>query len=80
MRSRATSGFTTTWFTWWSRAPAPGVSLWTLGGDLITRWRGREGPGKGTIVGGHGLCVDLQGSIYVTEIGEGLRVTKFQKV
>ncbi len=62
------------------QGPGSGVSLWTLGGDLITRWRGREGPGKGTIVGGHGLCVDLQGSIYVTEIGEGLRVTKFQKV
>ena len=56
------------------------VSIWTLDGTLITRWRGNEGAGQGTIIGGHGICVDSQGSIYVTEIGEGARVSKFQRV
>jgi hypothetical protein len=54
------------------------VSIWTLGGELITRWRGAEGPGKGTLAGVHGLCVDSQGSIYVAELSEG--VGKFQRV
>ena len=56
-----------------------GVSIWTLDGDLITRWRGDRGPGKGTISAGHGICVDSQGSIYVTEIGDAQQVVKFQK-
>jgi DNA-binding beta-propeller fold protein YncE len=53
------------------------VSIWTLDGDLITRWRGSEGPGKGTLDSGHGICVDSQGSIYVTELS-GL-VRKFRR-
>ena len=56
-----------------------GVSLWDLDQNLITRWRSNE-PEAGSILGGHGICVDLQGSIYVTEIGQGQRVTKFQKL
>ena len=56
------------------------ISIWTLAGKLLTRWSGREGPGKGTLVSGHGICVDSQGSIYVAEIGEGKRVQKFQRV
>lgn len=55
-----------------------GVSIWTLDGDLITRWRGNEGPGKGTLESGHGICVDSQGSIYVTELSGQVR--KFQHV
>ena len=62
------------------QGPGTGVSIWTLDGDLITRWNGNEGPGKGTLIGGHGICVDHRGGIYVTEIGQGLRVTKFQPV
>ena len=57
-----------------------GVSIWTLDGELMTRWRGNEGAGKGTLLGGHGICVDSQGSIYVTEIGKGDRVSKFLRV
>ena len=57
-----------------------GVSIWTLDGTLITRWYSNEGPGKGTLIMGHGICVDSQGSIYVTEIGGGDRVSKFQRV
>ena len=62
------------------QGPGTGVSIWTLDGDLITRWRGREGAGQGTVIGGHGICVDSQGSIYVTEIGQGNRVSKFARV
>jgi DNA-binding beta-propeller fold protein YncE len=57
----------------------PGVSIWTLEGDLITRWRGESGPAKGVLTSSHGVCVDSQGSIYVTELG-GDRVVKFQRV
>ena len=59
--------------------PEGGVSLWDLDQNLITRWRSNE-PEAGSILGGHGICVDSQGSIYVTEIGRGQRVTKFQKL
>lgn len=57
-----------------------GVSIWTMDGELLTRWRGNEGAGLGTLIGGHGICVDSQGSIYVTEIGQGERVSKFVRV
>lgn len=59
--------------------PQGGVSLWDLDHNLVTSWRANE-PEDGSILGGHGICVDLNGSIYVTEIGQGARVTKFQKV
>ena len=62
------------------QAGASGVSIWSPFGELITRWRGDEGAGKGTLVGGHGICVDADGSIYVTEIGKGERVSKFVRV
>ena len=51
-----------------------------MDGELITRWRGNEGAGMGTLIGGHGICVDSAGSIYVTEIGQGERVSKFVRV
>ncbi len=57
----------------------PGVSIWTLDGELITRWRGDSGPTKGLLTSSHGVCVDSQGSIYVTELG-GDKVVKFQRV
>lgn len=57
-----------------------GVSIWTLDGTLITRWRGNQGAGKNTVIDGHGICVDSKGSIYVTEIGEGQRVSKFDRL
>ena len=59
---------------------ASGVSIWTLDGELITRWRGDEGPGAGTLANGHGICVDSEGSIYVTEIGDAQRVRKFRRL
>ena len=57
-----------------------GVSIWTTGGDLITRWNGDRGPGKGTVISGHGICVDSEGSIYVAELAPAARVQKFQKI
>ena len=56
------------------------VGIWTLDGELITRWRGDEGPGRGTLIAAHGICVDSHGSIYVTEIHHAERVQKFQRV
>jgi len=57
-----------------------GVSIWTAKGELITRWHGDRGDGKGTIISGHGICVDSEGSIYVAELSPAERVQKFQKV
>ncbi len=56
-----------------------GISIWTLEGELMTRWVGNEGPGKGLVKGGHDLCVDAEGSIYVCEV-RGRRLSKFQRV
>ena len=55
-----------------------GVSLWDLDHNLITRWKSND-PEQGLILGGHGICVDSAGSIYVTEIGAGQRVSKFAR-
>ena len=57
----------------------PGLSIWTLDGELVTRWRGDSGPAKGVFTSSHGVCVDSQGSIYVTELGRD-RVVKLQRV
>ena len=62
------------------QGPGTGVSVWTLDGDLITRWRGRDDAGAPGVIGGHGICVDSQGSVYVTEIGQGNRVSKYARV
>lgn len=59
--------------------PEGGVSILDLDGNQVMRWSCNE-PANGTLIGGHGICVDLDGSVYVTEIGQGKRVTKFQKV
>ena len=57
-----------------------GVSIWTLSGEVVSRWKIDDEPGRGTIIGGHGITVDSEGSIYVTEIGTGERVSKFVRV
>lgn len=59
--------------------PKGGVSIWSLDHKLLSRW-GSNDPSQGSIIGGHGICVDLDLNIYVTEIGQGQRVTKFQRV
>jgi len=62
------------------QGPHGGVSIWTLDGDVVSRWKINEEPGKGSITDGHGITVDSEGSIYVTEIGNGERVSKFVRV
>lgn len=51
-----------------------GVSIWTLGGELITRWRGYG------IADGHGIFIDHLDNIYVTEIGQAQRIQKYEKI
>lgn len=57
-----------------------GVSIWTKQGELITRWYGDRGLGKGSIISGHGITVDSEGSIYVAELTPAERVRKFQRI
>ena len=57
------------------------VSIWSLDGELVTRWHGDD---EAKVLGaGHGIWTDSEGSIYVAEIGTpemGQRVRKFQKL
>jgi DNA-binding beta-propeller fold protein YncE len=56
-----------------------GVSIWTLEGDLISRWRAGGGPGGDSLLPGHGITVDSEGSIYVMALG-GDSVQKLVRV
>ena len=53
-----------------------GLRIWSLDGTLITRIGSDEGPQPDSIVGGHGLCGDSQGSLYCISS----TVTKLQRV
>jgi len=56
-----------------------GISVWTLNGELITRWRGNPDACRAA----HGGAVDSNGNLYIAEIGEpgnGQRVTKFSQI
>ena len=58
-----------------------GVSIFTLDGELITRWRGMN-PEK-VLGAAHGICTDSQGNIFVAEIGQpsrGQRIRKFNRI
>ena len=56
------------------------VSIWTLDHELLARWRGDEGPDRGTLTAAHGICVDSEGSIYVAQVrGEPL-VRKYRRI
>ena len=57
-----------------------GVSIFTLDGELVSRWRG--GP-DGVVEAPHGIWADSKGDVYVAEIGRpghGQRVRKFVRV
>ncbi len=58
------------------------VSIWTLDGALITHWGGGKISDRpGEFVGGpHGIWVDSQGNLYVTEVFAEERVQKFVPV
>lgn len=57
------------------------VSIWTLDGDLITRWHGDD---DGNVLGAvHGIWSDSAMNLYVAEIGTpeiGQRVRKYLKI
>ena len=56
-----------------------GISIWTLDGDLITRWRGNAEASQAA----HGGALDSDGNLYIAEIGEpgrGQCVTKFSLI
>jgi len=56
-----------------------GVSIWTLEGELITRWRGNPDACQAA----HGGWFDSNRNLYIAEIGEprsGQRVTKFSRI
>jgi hypothetical protein len=55
------------------------VSLWTLDRTLLADWRGIDGPGHDLMRGGHDLCVDAAGDIYLCEGNDG-RVVKFRRL
>ena len=52
------------------------VSLRTLDGQVVARLGGDES----ILMSGHGITVDADGSIYVTEIIRNQRVTKLQRL
>ena len=56
------------------------LTIWDTDGNVLSRRHVNEPNGEGTILGGHGITVDSHGSIYVTEIGSGNRVSKFVRV
>ena len=56
-----------------------GISIWTLDGGLITRWRGNAEASQAA----HGGALDSDGNLYIAEIGEpghGQCVTKFSLI
>jgi hypothetical protein len=55
------------------------VALFTLDGELLTRWVGTEGKNRDVLLGPHDLCVDSNGDIYVCEV-RGRRISKFRRI
>ena len=55
------------------------VSIYTLGGELITKWGGAQQSDRpGEFLGGpHGIWVDSRGDLYVGEVGVDGRLQKF---
>ena len=56
------------------------VSLWTMDREAITRWRGSDGEGTGTLAAAHGIYVDSAGSIYVADVRGDRPIRKFQRI
>jgi hypothetical protein len=51
-------------------------SIWSLVGKQLMRWF----PKDGSIQGGHGICVDFTGAIYLSEIMFAHKVHKYVRV
>jgi len=56
------------------------VSLVDLKGNVIGRWGGEKSHAPGLFFGPHGIWVDSESSIYVSEVLDGQRVQKFARV
>src|SRR5581483_4164938 len=55
------------------------VSILDLEGNVLGRWGGERTHEPGLFWGPHGIWVDSQGSIYVSEVLEGARLQKFAR-
>ena len=73
--------------------PPPRISIYTQGGELVSRWGTAEYREPGSFLGGHGIAVDSSGDIYSAEVnktsqrtgeviaGPGIRtVQKFERL
>lgn len=55
---------------------APRISIFALDGSLLSRWGG-EKEAEGVILDPHGICVDSQGVVYVTQVDQNIQVYTF---
>jgi DNA-binding beta-propeller fold protein YncE len=53
------------------------ITLFTLNGQVITRWMSPTGTGK--VDGGHAVWVDSRGDIYINQNQEGRRLLKYRR-
>ena len=53
------------------------VSILDLEGNLLWRWGGEASHDPGKFPAPHGICVDSQGAMYVSEVLQGARLQKF---
>lgn len=56
------------------------VSVFSKDGDLLSQWGDTPSGKPGLFIGPHGIWVDSQGDVYVSEALEGMRVQKFARV
>jgi hypothetical protein len=54
------------------------VTLFTIDGQVITRWMSPTGTGK--VDGGHAVWVDSRGDIYINQNQEGRRLLKYRNL
>lgn len=56
------------------------VSILDLNGNVLWRWGEERTDEPGKFNAPHGICVDSQGSMYVSEVLQGARLQKFARV
>jgi DNA-binding beta-propeller fold protein YncE len=55
------------------------VSILDLEGNVLGRWGGEQSHEPGQFFGPHGIIVDSQGDLYVSEVLQGARLQKFAR-